>query len=87
MAVWNTLFLETWKRKQVRYSLEWGMAEFEEEEQERIEFYGDKIPSVVSGKPETYFPPNKKRALIAWSQFVIFLFTLAVVAVVRPRPA
>jgi len=82
MAVWNTLFLEYWKRKQVRYSLEWGMADFEEEEQERIEFYGDKIPSVVSGKPETYFPPNKKRMLIARSQGIIFLFTLVVVAVV-----
>ena len=58
------------------------MMDFEEEEQERIEFYGDKIPSAVSGKLETYFPPNKKRRLVAWSQFVIFLFTLVVVGVV-----
>ena len=34
MVGWNTLFLENWKRKQVQYSLEWGMADFEDEQQE-----------------------------------------------------
>ena len=28
MAVWSTLFLETWKRKQVRTAMEWGMTGF-----------------------------------------------------------
>jgi hypothetical protein len=38
MSVWATVFLETWKRKQSRYAMEWGMVGIEEIEEERPDF-------------------------------------------------
>jgi hypothetical protein len=38
MALWATLYLESWKRKEKRTALEWGMIDFESEEQSRPEF-------------------------------------------------
>jgi len=35
IAIWSTLFLEFWKRKQVRQSMLWGMTDFRMEEQQR----------------------------------------------------
>ena len=39
MSVWATVFLETWKRKQSRYAMEWGMVGIEEIEEERRLLY------------------------------------------------
>ena len=43
MVGWNTLFLENWKRKQVQYSLEWGMTDFETEQQELMRCWRKQI--------------------------------------------
>ena len=84
MSVWATVFLETWKRKQSRYAMEWGMVGIEEIEEERPDFLGSDlvidINSPVDGEEIKYFPPNIKarRNLIAWT--VILVASTAVMA-------
>mgnify|MGYP003298885235 CR=1 FL=1 len=86
MSVWATVFLETWKRKQSRYAMEWGMVGIEEIEEERPDFLESDlvidINSPVDGEEIKYFPPNIKarRNLIAWT--VILVASTAVMALV-----
>ena len=86
MSVWATVFLETWKRKQSRYAMEWGMVGIEEIEEERPDFLESDlvidINSPVDGEEIKYFPPNIKarRNLIAWT--VILVASTAVMEVV-----
>ena len=75
LAVWSTLFLEHWKRCQVRKAMEWGMTGFEEQEEERPEFTFDRdvitISSPVNGQPYSYFPLWRQQELRAQAQVVI----------------
>jgi hypothetical protein len=65
--------------------LEWGMSDFELEEQERPEFKADYISSVVNGEQVKYFPPEKKFWLQVFSVGIIcpaILFVIGVVSVI-----
>jgi hypothetical protein len=49
MALWATLFLESWKRSEKTYVMEWGMEGFEQKETNRVEFWGMEItPEVIT---------------------------------------
>ena len=52
MSIWATLYLESWKRKEKRTALRWGMIDFEQEQQSRPEFdlIAELRESPVSGK-------------------------------------
>jgi len=86
MSVWATVFLETWKRKQSRYSMEWGMVGIEDIEEERPDFLESdlviEINSPIDGEEVKYFPPEiaARRSLIAWT--VIIVASTAVMALV-----
>ena len=86
LAVWSTLFLEHWKRCQVRKAMEWGMTGFEEQEEERPEFTFDRdvitISSPVNGQPYSYFPLWRQQELRAQAQVVIQFLTICVIAAV-----
>ena len=82
MAFWATLFLEFWKRKEVTTALKWGMTGFEEEEQSRPQFFGEKRPSPVTGKEYLYFPRNEERQRIVQSSVVISGFIVVVLGAV-----
>lgn len=56
MVLWNTVFIENWKRKQARLAMEWGVNNFEEEEVDRPQFHGIPIRSPINNSPYTYFP-------------------------------
>ena len=49
IAVWGTLFLEHWKRKEATLNTQWGMSDFEAKEEARPEFIGELRESVTIG--------------------------------------
>jgi hypothetical protein len=57
IAIWSTIFLEFWKRKEKFYAMKWGTLGFESTEQDRPEFEGTPSFSPVTGRPMIYFPP------------------------------
>lgn len=60
-CVWAVAVLETWRRREYRYALGWGMLGGDGEP-DRPEFAGVLRPSLIDGKPETYFPAAEKAA-------------------------
>ena len=82
MALWSTLFLEFWKRKEKTYAMRWGMCGYEEEEQTRPQFIGERRPSPVDGKEYLYFPRNEAQMRLLQSSTIILGFILVVIAVV-----
>lgn len=82
MGFWSTLFLEFWKRKENLYAMKWGMEGFEEEEQPRPQFIGEKRPSPVTGKPYLYFPRNEEQQRLFQSSIVISGFICIVIGAV-----
>jgi len=82
MALWATLFLEFWKRKESRYAMMWGMSGFESEEQDRPQFEGVTMASPVTGQDYLYFPRRESSKRRAYSLSIISAFIALVVAVV-----
>lgn len=82
IAIWSTLFLEFWKRKQKRQAMQWGMIGFQEDELIRPQFQGVKKPSPVDGQPVYFFPKNKKARLVIVSSSVIGVLIALVIGVV-----
>lgn len=60
VAIWATLFLEIWKRKEVIYQYRWGMAKFSEKEEPRPQFHGTWVPSPIDGRLVELFPTYQK---------------------------
>ncbi|KAH8068793.1 intracellular chloride channel [Aureococcus anophagefferens] len=79
MCLWASTMLEAWKRKQFAYALRWGMLGGDAEP-DRPEFVGVPRPSLVDGRPETYFPALERRARERVSAGVLFLCILVVLA-------
>jgi hypothetical protein len=71
MALWATLFLEFWKRKQSFHAMKWGMVGFEEEEQARPQFQGELRPSPVDGKQYLYFDRKEEQKRATQSSIII----------------
>ncbi|RYE83880.1 MAG: hypothetical protein EOO65_03215 [Methanosarcinales archaeon] len=82
MAIWSTLFMETWKRKQRYFALKWGTTEYLKYEPVRPEFEANarRVRSFVDGKPSFAFDPIRFRARFTVSM-VMTLTLLGVVAV------
>mmetsp|Transcript_11500 Transcript_11500/g.34626 ORF Transcript_11500/g.34626 Transcript_11500/m.34626 type:complete len:837 (-) Transcript_11500:25-2535(-) len=78
MSLWTTLFLETWKERQVEKAMQWGMTGFAVSERPRPQFEGREIHSPVTGLPELYFPTAERFRLRAWS-YVAMFWTLVLV--------
>ncbi|KAJ8600213.1 hypothetical protein CTAYLR_001924 [Chrysophaeum taylorii] len=86
MALWATLFVEFWKRKQSRFAMMWGMVGTERTAEERPEFTEnpdvESISSPVTGDDENYFPPSSRAKRGFVSSTVIATSGLGVLAVV-----
>lgn len=80
MAIWGTVFLEYWKRKEAKLRMVWGMTHFSEKEQTRPEFRGEFIASSVDGSLELYYPWHKKILGLLMSGSVIFTLIACVIA-------
>jgi len=82
MALWTQLFLEFWKRKQVRFAMQWGMRGFEAEARPRPEFIGEVKPDPVLGKPYLYFPRHVALRRFFISSTVVVAFVCVVLTTV-----
>jgi len=82
MAVWATLFLESWKRKQNSYSADWGMVNYETTEGIRAEYLGDKMRDPRSGKMTKIFPYIQTILRTLLSQVVVWSLICVVLAAV-----
>lgn len=82
IALWATLFLEFWKRKEITTAMEWGTVGFEEEELPRPQFKGVMKPNPIDGRDYIYFPHSAKIRRLMQSSMVISVFVLAVLAAV-----
>jgi anoctamin-10/anoctamin-7 len=87
MALWSTLFLESFKRTQSRRAMMWGMTKIEESMSPRPEFIAD--PSVTSDHPHPvdgslyyYYPREEDRKRKAISVSVSVFFIMVVIAAV-----
>jgi anoctamin-10/anoctamin-7 len=80
MALWVTVYLESWKRKENEIAMQWGMTGFEETEQTRPQFRGVERPSPVTGRMELFYPRLEKYKHMTYTQTIITLF-IGVVAV------
>jgi hypothetical protein len=79
VSIWATLLIEFWKRKQARFALKWGMVEFENNEQARVEFKPTHfLPSPVTGTPESYYS-EKSFLFKVTSSLVVLFFCIGVV--------
>eukprot|EP00605_Chrysophyceae_sp_TOSAG23-4_P000483 GSChrysophyteH1.ASY1.ANO1.542.1 assembled CDS len=73
MAIWGTLYLESWKRQEVRLAMEWGMTNNVTDEQDRPQFSGLKAISPITGAQTFYFPDHLRRSHQFYSYWIIFL--------------
>jgi hypothetical protein len=95
MALWATVFLEIWKRKQISLAFEWDMMNYEEEfEPVRPKFLAavkEKRPNPITGIMEPYIPYTtqfiRKTCSFAVVIFMVFLVIAAVAGVVIYRAA
>lgn len=82
MALWSTLLLEYWKRKEKHTAMRWGMIGFEEEEEDRPQFEGEKMRSPVTGRPVVYFPREERLWRMAHSSALISGLIIVVIGVI-----
>ena len=77
-CVWAVLCLEFWKRREARTALEWGTLGLDEAVPDRPGFRGAVRPSLVDGRPETFYPKAKRN----WRSATSFVIVGSLVVVV-----
>jgi hypothetical protein len=82
IAMWSTVMLEFWKRKEKEKAMRWGTVGFEETEQVRPEFIGEASRDPVTGKTMLYFPLNEYRKRVTFSVVVISMLISIVLGLV-----
>ena len=86
MAIWATIFLEFWKRKQVSLAYDWHAMDFEEEEERPRPEYLARVtqlkPNPVTLKSEPYMPPREKYYRFMGAFGVVFFFIVLVLGAV-----
>lgn len=82
MGLWSAMFLEHWKRTEKTTAMKWGMVGFEEAEQNRPQFKGEKMLSPISGKPALYFSRVERFYRSLFSQSIVILMVMIVIAVI-----
>lgn len=82
IAIWSTLFLEFWKRKEKRYSMMWGTEQYENEESERPNFIGVPSVSPVDGSHILYFSKFSFYTRIYSSALTIAVLIVVVIGVI-----
>lgn len=80
VALWATIFLEFWKRKEAEFRIRWGMTKFLEKELPRPEFKGEWKPSPVDGRKTEIFPWTTKILRMVFSQSVVWTLIGVVIA-------
>ena len=71
IALWASLYLASWRRRQKRLAMEWGMVGYEGTVEARPEFYGTYKPHPVTGEPYLYFPKRDYSKRVLQSTVII----------------
>jgi hypothetical protein len=82
IALWSAFVLKHWQRTVKYTALEWGMVGFEEEEEERPEFEGERVVSAVNGKVSLHFPKWKRFRRGVKGRGVTFTLVLVVLGII-----
>ncbi|CAM9680880.1 unnamed protein product [Chrysoparadoxa australica] len=82
IMVWSTMFTEFWKRKESNCTMKWGTIGYEEGEQTRPQFKGERGTDPVDGSPMDYFPKSEARQRLTISYTVIFGLICVVIVVI-----
>jgi len=72
IAVWSTLYIESWKRRQRELAVRWGMHDFSQHERIRSSFEGDEMVSPITGQIEKWYPPIYRKYKYYCSLPVLF---------------
>ncbi|EGD83651.1 hypothetical protein PTSG_04257 [Salpingoeca rosetta] len=82
MCLWATLFLEFWKRRQIRAAWSWGVSDFQKLEPQRPEFQGTLTFDQTTGLLHTFYPQSKRvRQYIANAMLVASMLAFVVLVV------
>merc|ERR1719261_1608077 len=81
MSVWSTAYLEAWKRRNAVLCVRWGMAGFEQEEQDRPQFSGREFPDAVTGKPRLEFDRRKYVTAVLVSLATLFFLAVLLLGI------
>ncbi len=79
MAIWGTLFTESWKRREVRLATEWGMNQFHNVEMDRPDFSGVLSRSPVTGKETLFFPDHLRTKSLIRSYGIICASVMSII--------
>lgn len=85
MALWSTMFMEAWKRRQSRHAAQWGMTNYAASEPLRPEFIstmrGKRERSNVDGKLDYRDPPCHKLTLTGTGSVTMTMLGAVIVVV------
>jgi len=79
MSIWAVLFLENWKREQLRVASRWGSVGIIGEEKTRPEFEGEMRVSEITGEEIEYQSVSKLRFRLCCS--MLFVFTIMLITI------
>lgn len=82
MMFWSVTYLRCWQRQEQYYAVYWGMSNFLETEETRPGFKGVWRSSLVNGKMERVIPRFYRFKRQLFSQSVVFVLILIVLAIV-----
>ena len=79
VVIWAVTMTEQWIRVEKMSAMRWGMVGFEKIESDRPQFRGEKMSSLIDGKPEIFFSHKKSRELLTKSFSIIAVMILLVI--------
>jgi len=82
MALWGTIFLEFWKRREAELRCDWGMTNYQSTEGTRPEFTGQDVRSATTGRWTRFFPARRRVFRLFTSQTVVGTLICVVLACV-----
>lgn len=82
ISIWAIIMLEFWKRQEACYTMEWGMLNYGETEQNRPDFRGHSITSFIDGRQMKYFPDKDRQQNVILSLLAVFGMSVLVLGVV-----
>merc|ERR1711871_1187016 len=71
MAVWATLYLESWKRHQLMLEMHWGTTNVEQNQSTRPDFHGLKTIDPVTGQSTLYYARHLRNNKLMKSGFAM----------------
>ena len=74
--------LEFWRRENKAVTLEWGTSDFESNELDRPEYFGESMKSYIDGSDIIWFPPEQSRRSDRNSRHIVMAFLTLICGVV-----